>query len=72
MGAHWIFLTIGNLVSPLSFPFAGQGGENWPAPSEQKICPFSAAQAGAVKPWDLLSRSCHLRDKMFILRRGVN
>ncbi len=34
-------------------------GANWPAPSERKICPFSAAQAGG-----LLSRSRHLRDKM--------
>jgi hypothetical protein len=42
-------------------------GANWPAPSKQKICPFSAAQAGG-----LLSRSRHLRDKMFTHRRDVN
>jgi hypothetical protein len=36
-----------------------------PAPSKQKICPFSAAQAGG-----LLSRSRHLQDKMFTQRRA--
>ena len=42
-------------------------GANWPAPSKQKICPFSAAQAEG-----LLSRSRHLRDKMFSHKAGIN
>ncbi len=48
MGTHWIiFLTIGNLVFPPSFSFAGQvKGRTGPPPSKQTICPFSAAQAG--------------------------
>jgi hypothetical protein len=51
MGTHWmIFLTIGNLVFPPSSPS--------PTSSKQKICLFSAAQAGGV-----LSRSRHLQDK---------
>src|SRR6184192_3570491 len=42
-------------------------GANWPAPSKQKICPFSAAQAEG-----LLSRSRHLRDKMISHKAGIN
>jgi hypothetical protein len=75
MGTHClIFLTIGNLVSPPSFPFAGQvKGRTGPAPSKRKICPVSAVgESRAVKPWGLLSRSCPLRDKMFTHTRCVN
>src|SRR6266404_6260742 len=42
-----IFVTIGNLVSPPSFPFARQvKGRTGPPVAERKICPVSAAQAG--------------------------
>jgi hypothetical protein len=73
MGTHClIFLTIGNLVSPLSFPFAGQV-KGRTGPFERKISPVLAAgENRAVKPWDLLSRSRHRREKMFTPRRGVN
>src|SRR5258708_9918249 len=56
------------------FPLCWESeGADWPAPSERKICPVSAArESRAVKPWGLLSRSCHLRDKMFTHRRGVD
>jgi len=57
MGTHClIFLTIGNLVSPPSFPFAGQvKGRTGLAPSKRKICPVSAArESRAVKPWRLV------------------
>jgi len=48
-------------------------GADWPAPSERKISPVLAARKNrAVKPWDLFSRSWHLRDKMFTHRRGIN
>jgi hypothetical protein len=40
-------------------------GADWRAPSERKICPFSAAHAAPVKPSGLLSRSRPLQDKMF-------
>ncbi len=48
MGTHClIFLIIGNLVSPPSFPFARQvKGRTGPPVAERKICPVSAAQAG--------------------------
>ncbi len=48
MGTHWmIFLTISNLVSPAQFPLRRTSeGADWSAPSERKIFPFSAAQAG--------------------------
>src|SRR6266404_726726 len=68
MGTHClIFLTIGNLVSPPSFPFARQmKGRTGPPFAERKICPVSAVrESRAVKPRGLLSRSCRLRDKMF-------
>src|SRR5258708_15034410 len=56
------------------FPLCWESeGADWPAPSERKICLVSAArESRAVKPWGLLSRSCHLRDKMFTHRRGVD
>src|SRR5260370_5690539 len=48
-------------------------GADWPAPSERKISPVLAARKNrAVKPWDLFSRSCHSRDKMFTHRRRLN
>jgi hypothetical protein len=75
MGTHClIFLTIGNLVSPPRFPFAGQmKGRTGLAPSKRKICPVSAArESRAVKAWGLLSRSCPLRDKMFTHTGCVN
>jgi hypothetical protein len=75
MGTHClIFLTIGNLVSPPSFPFARQvKGRTGPPLAERKICPVSAVrESRAVKPRGLLSRSCHLRDKMLTHTRGVN
>ncbi len=75
MGTHClIFLTIGNLVSLPSFPFARQvKGRTGPPLSERKICPLSAVrESRAVKPRGLLSRSCHLRDKMSTHTRGVN
>ena len=48
MGTHClIFLIIGNLVSPPSFPFARQvKGRTGPPVAERKICAVSAAQAG--------------------------
>jgi hypothetical protein len=58
MGTHWmIFLTMGNLIFPPSSPS--------PTPSKQEFYPFSATQAGGP-----LSRSRHLRDKMFTHRRA--
>ncbi len=75
MGTHClIFLTIGNLVSPPSFPFARQvKGRTGPPVAERKICRVSAVrESRAVKPQGLLSRSCRLRDKMFTHTRGVN
>src|SRR2546421_720450 len=56
------------------FPLPGTSeGADWPAPSERKISPVLAARKNrAVKPWDLLSRSWHSRDKMLTHRRGVN
>jgi len=63
MGTHClIFLTIGNLVSPPSFPFAGQvKGRTGPAPSNRKICPVSAAsESRAVKPWGLVGAAVSL------------
>ncbi len=54
-----------------SFPFAGQV-KGRTGPFERKICPLSPArESRAVKPWGLLSRSCHLRDKMFTHRRTL-
>ncbi len=69
-----IFVTIDNLVSPPSFPFARQvKGRTGPPLAEREICPVSAVrESRAVKPRGLLSRSCHLRDKMFTHTRGVN
>jgi hypothetical protein len=54
-----IFVTIGDLISPPSFPFARQvkGKLARPLPNE-KICPFSAARKSrAVKPrwWAVVS-----------------
>src|SRR6266436_9993655 len=45
MGTHCFILTIGNLVSPFPLRRTSEGAD-WPAPSERKICPLSAAQAG--------------------------
>ncbi len=42
-------------------------GADWAAPSERKISPVLAARKNrAVKPWDLLSRSCHSRGKCLL------
>jgi hypothetical protein len=75
MGTDWIiFLTIGNLASPPSFPFPGQvKGRNCPPPPNERISPVLAARKNrAVTQWDLLSRAVHLRDQMFTPWRGIN
>src|SRR5260370_10626634 len=42
-------------------------GADWAAPSERKISPVLAARKNrAVKPCDLLSRSCHSRGKCLL------
>lgn len=73
MGTHWmIFLTIGNLVFPPSFSFAGQvKGQTDPPPPNKRSVRCRVLKP-AVKPCGLLSRSRHLRDKMFTHRRCVN
>src|SRR6266550_5651718 len=66
-----IFLTIGNLVSPPSFPLAGQVRRDELArPLRTKDLSVLGSPSRAVKPWDLLSGSCHLRHKMFTHRRA--
>ena len=80
MGTHWmIFLTIGNLVSPSSFPFPGQvKGRTCPPPPNKRISPVLRARKNrAVKQWDLLSRAWHLRNQMLLIggasiRRGTH
>src|ERR1700682_2627160 len=54
MGTHWmIFVTIGNLVSRPSFPFAGPSeGADRPAPSKRKDLPAS----GRYGNGDLMER----------------
>ena len=53
-----IFVTIDKLVSPPHFRLRRTNdGADWPAPSEQKICTFSAAQAvGSVVSFVSLTR----------------
>jgi hypothetical protein len=72
MGTHWmIFLTIGDLVSSSSSLFAAVvRGADLARPLRTKDLSVLVCSSRAVKPWDLLSRSCHLRDKMFTLRRA--
>src|SRR5260370_38358383 len=66
-----IFLTIGNLVSPPSFPFAGQvKGRTGPS-NERSARSRLLGKAGPSSPGGLLSRSCHLRDKVFTHRRAL-
>jgi hypothetical protein len=55
-----IFLTIGDLVSLWTSAGAAQL-----IPSQRQICPFSAArESRTVKPWGLLCRASHSRDRM--------
>src|SRR6266851_234029 len=73
MGTHcMIFLTIGNLVSPPSFPFAGQVKGRTGPPLRTKDLPALGCSSRAVKPWDLLSRSWHSQDKMFTHGGSIN
>jgi hypothetical protein len=47
-------------------------GADWPARRRTKDLSGLGCSSRAVKPRGLLSRSCHLRDKMFTHTRGVN
>src|SRR5437016_1024906 len=52
MGTHWIiFLDIGNLVSPPSFPFAGQVKGKLARPLRTIYLSVLGSSSRAVKPW---------------------
>src|SRR6266446_9407446 len=67
MGTHCLILTIGNLVSPPSFPFAGQVKGRTGPPLRTKDLPALGCSSRAVKPWDLLPRSWHSQDKLLLM-----